>query len=105
MIDSLDEYRVWYEENYDVKPCEKLCESFCRLNGLPWPPPQKKGTELSQKPSLSEAERREIAFYAARTGLEEIAQFIDDVKGADEIARHTLIDVDAILGGRTYEQI
>lgn len=99
MIDNLDEYRVWYEENYGVKPCEKLCKSFCRSNGLPWPPAQKNETELPSKPLLSEAERKELAFYAARTGLEEIAQFVDDVKGADEIARHALNDVDAILGG------
>ncbi|HHV99969.1 MAG TPA: hypothetical protein GXX36_10455 [Clostridiaceae bacterium] len=34
---TLDEYITWYQEHYGKKPSEKLIESFCRANGLPWP--------------------------------------------------------------------
>lgn len=42
---TLDEYIAWYQEHYGKRPSERLMESFCRANGLPWPP-EKKREEL-----------------------------------------------------------
>lgn len=41
---TLDEYIAWHQERYDTRPSEKLIESFCRANGLPWSP-KKEETE------------------------------------------------------------
>ncbi|MCX7773374.1 MAG: hypothetical protein N2376_09715 [Clostridia bacterium] len=38
-MNSLKEYKEWYFERFGRKPSEKLMESFCMSNGMPWPPP------------------------------------------------------------------
>ncbi len=35
---TITDYKEWYIERYGIKPTNKLIESFCRLNKLPWPP-------------------------------------------------------------------
>jgi hypothetical protein len=56
--------------------------------------------ENTDKPPLSESERKDQALYIARTFLEEISQFEGDIKGADQIARRGIEEIETILSGK-----
>jgi len=34
---NVEEYKSWYQEHYGKKPSDKLIESYCKANGIPWP--------------------------------------------------------------------
>jgi hypothetical protein len=38
MLNTVKDYEAYYKDRYRKGPSDKLVESFCKSNGLPWPP-------------------------------------------------------------------
>lgn len=38
MLKTAKDYEAYYKDRYGKDPSDKLVESFCKSNGLSWPP-------------------------------------------------------------------